>query len=54
MTYKIVINNNGQKRTERVEGVKSLHTHLALFSSQGWKIEKITRAILPAKECSHV
>lgn len=41
MTYKITIKNNGQKRTETVEGIRALNTSLALYRSQGWKITNI-------------
>lgn len=43
MSYKITIKSKGQKRVEEVEGVRELHTSLALYRSQGWKIAGIKR-----------
>lgn len=43
MTYKITIKNKGHKRVEEADGVKELHTQLALYRSQGWKVASIKR-----------
>lgn len=43
MSYKITIKSKGQKRIEEVGSVRELHTSLALFRSQGWKIADIKR-----------
>lgn len=43
MTYKITIKSKGQKRIEEANGVRELHTSLALYRKQGWKIDGIKR-----------
>lgn len=43
MSYKITIKSKGQKRVEEVDGVRELHTTLALYRKQGWKIAGIRR-----------
>lgn len=43
MTYKITIKSKGQKRVEEANGVRELHTSLALYRSQGWQIADIRR-----------
>lgn len=43
MTYKITIKSKGQKRVEEANGVRELHTSLALYRKQGWKIAGIHR-----------
>lgn len=43
MIYKITIKSNGQKRIEEANGVQELHSSLALYRRQGWKITNIKR-----------
>jgi hypothetical protein len=43
MTYKITIKSKGQRRVEEADGVRELHTSLALYRKQGWKIAGIKR-----------
>lgn len=43
MTYAITVKSKGEKRIEKVEGVKELHLNLTLFKAQGWEIAKVKR-----------
>lgn len=43
MKYLVTIKSKGQKRVEESDGVHELHTSLALYRSQGWKIAGIKR-----------
>jgi len=45
MTYKVVVKNKSEKRTELIDGIKALHLNLTLFRSQGWEIKKIQRVL---------
>lgn len=53
MSYKVTIKSKGQKRVEEVDGVRELHTSLALWRSQGWKIGAIKRVGTGKKPAMH-